>query len=795
MKRLLIALTALLFAAAAFAQDEYASGFGLDPSDAAAVKKINARMARIRKTRPTVALVLSGGGAKGGAHIGVLHYLEEIGMPVDLVVGTSIGGLIGGFVALGYSAGQIDSMVRGINWDRALSDRVDRRYIPYARTKYRERYAVAIPFFYDRRNFERLHHSEASFSSGLSGELDLSPETDPVAFLRRNLTTSLPSGLVFGQNVNNIFSSISAPYQDSLDFLDLPIPYACVATDLVSGRAKIWHSGSLTTALRSTMSIPGLFTPVRTRGMVLVDGGMRNNFPTDLAVKMGADLVIGVDLSNRKVADYSSIHNIGDVIGQSVDMLSNDSFRRNVKITDVTIRPDVSGYNMMSFHAAAIDTLIRRGYEAARAKAGELATIKQWVGGKKTLQAAPAIDVAQTPVAIRDIVVTGLYGGEAEYVLKMLRLQPGDLVSRRDIEEDVARVYGTGMFDYVTWELLGSEAPYRLQLNCKKGPVNLLGLGFRIDSEEVASILLNLGLMAQSIRGQAVDFNAKLGINPLLGIHWHRNRPGHATPNGDISFRWVNNNNLHYFNDPFTLTCSQATQKFYFSNISWSTYDVNLGLRNDVFRFRESFSGEESMAYVADLKPRDYLSAFLKMRAETLDDGYYPASGYSIGLGYQLGYSFGNLYREAPFFHVLHFDAQYVWRLNDQTALIPQMQLRMLFGERVPLAFANLLGGAVAGRYLEQQLPFIGIDNAIVGQKNLFLLRNDLRFTLAKDTYLSCMANYAMDLENLALFHPRHLIGIGAGIGYDSFVGPLKLDMHWSNATGFGVYVAMGFDF
>ena len=120
MKRLLPLLMtafALLSGISAGAQDEYASGSGLDPSDAAAVKKINAKMAQIRKTRPTVALVLSGGGAKGGAHVGVLRYLEEIGMPVDMVVGTSIGDLIGGFYALGYDAAQIDSIVRSVNWD------------------------------------------------------------------------------------------------------------------------------------------------------------------------------------------------------------------------------------------------------------------------------------------------------------------------------------------------------------------------------------------------------------------------------------------------------------------------------------------------------------------------------------------------------------------------------------------------------------------------------------------------------------------------------------------------------
>ena len=151
---------------------------------------------------------------------------------------------------------------------------------------------------------------------------------------------SLPSGFVQGLNVNSIFTSISVGYSDSLSFMDLPIPFLCVATDLVSGRAKVWHSGDINTAMRSTMSIPGLFTPVRTDGMVLVDGGMRNNFPADLAQSLGADLILGIELSDKE-KDYNSIHNLADILWQGVDMLGNDSFRRNIKITDIRIKPDL----------------------------------------------------------------------------------------------------------------------------------------------------------------------------------------------------------------------------------------------------------------------------------------------------------------------------------------------------------------------------------------------------------------------------------------------------------------------
>ncbi|MBR4756218.1 MAG: patatin-like phospholipase family protein, partial [Bacteroidales bacterium] len=245
---------------------------------------IRKKMDRIRATRkrPTVALVLSGGGAKGAAHVGVIEYLESIGMPIDMVMGTSMGGLVGGIYALGFDAAHLDSLIRDIDWDMALSDKVPRDYLSYSTIKYKEKYVLSFPFFYNRDDFRKQREDELQYPHR-SDDIHFGADgNDASSLVKDNLMGSLPSGMVYGQNVNNIFSAVSVGYQDEIDFYeDLPIPFLCVATDLVTGTAKIWTKGKLTTALRSTMSIPGLFTPVKVDGMVLVDGGMRNNFPTD----------------------------------------------------------------------------------------------------------------------------------------------------------------------------------------------------------------------------------------------------------------------------------------------------------------------------------------------------------------------------------------------------------------------------------------------------------------------------------------------------------------------------------
>ena len=250
----------------------HVSARGIDPvADSLAVVNMQQRMAEIRKHRPVVALVLSGGGAKGAAHIGVIEYIEELGIPVDMVLGTSMGGLIGSLYSLGYTPAQMDSLVRGIDWGWIFSDRVPREYISYSTNKYKEKYLLSIPFFYERDYFKLKMEDDSNYDDNIRrhGSLHLGADQGESsdAIFKKNLLGSLPSAYIYGQNVSNLISSLTVGYQDSTDFSTFPIPFACVATDMVSGKAKIWHSGKINTAMRSTMSIPGVFAPVRTDGM------------------------------------------------------------------------------------------------------------------------------------------------------------------------------------------------------------------------------------------------------------------------------------------------------------------------------------------------------------------------------------------------------------------------------------------------------------------------------------------------------------------------------------------------
>ena len=797
MKRYLLLLT-LFVSAVLSAQTTTSAGFGLDPSDAKAVADMKARMAEIRKKRPTLALVLSGGGAKGAATVGALKYLEQYKFPVDMVVGTSIGGLIGGVYAMGYSPEFLDSLMRNLDWGVTMSDRVGWEYIPYGRRRYKERFVLSIPFLYNVKDYQNQLKEDIRYANPSDGKLHLSADdNNEDGVVMKSLTSSLPSGVVFGQNVQYLISSLTAGYADSTDFLRLPVPFACVATDIVSGRAKVWHNGSLNTALRSTMSIPAVFTPVRTHGMVLVDGGMRNNFPVDLAEQMGADIVIGIDLSTPP-SGYESIHNIADILWRGIDMFAEDSFERNIQKVDVRIKPDLEGYGMMDFNREAIDTMILRGYRAAEAMAPELDAIRHLLGSDTLRRVKPkAVDISRTPVLIDSVEVLGVSGKEADYVRKKLKVHAGDRVSRADVEDALNTIFGKGSYEYVSYDMLGKAEPFRLRINFKRGPMNRLGVGFRVDTEDLVSLLLNVGFNTNSIRGSSVDLTARIGANPYLDVHYAYETPQWPTFNVRADLRWTDHNNFLMGENRFNVAYLSSKQEIYASNMEWSHFDVKGGLQNTFFNIAHLLSSDVVGDYDRSLWRMDYPGVFVDATAYTLDDGYFPRQGFSAHLRYDLLSRVFDGPDYPGFFGIVSASGQMPVPIGNRFTLTMMGGFRFIFGDDIPIPFANVLGGEMAGRYVDHQMPFIGINNAAFRRNNLVVLRSDLRYEIARNNYLTATFNYSRDFFSFRQFENGvDLYGCGLGYAYDTIVGPLKAIVHWSSLTRkVGVYASVGFDF
>ena len=771
----------------------------LTAADSAAMDDIRTRMAKIRRHRPTVALVLSGGGAKGAAHIGVIRYLEAIGMPVDMVLGTSMGGLVGGLYALGYDVKQLDSLIRQMDWSYALSDRVPREYISYAETKYREKYLLSFPFFYRPKDFQR-RKEEALRYTGEKRHEDFNIRADSERgasdLIKDNLLGSLPSGYIFGQNVSNIFSSLSVGYQDSLCFNDLPIPFVCVATDLVSGTAKIWHNGKINLALRSTMSIPGVFAPVKIDGMVLVDGGMRDNYPAGLAKDMGADIVIGVDLSSGG-KKYDEINNIGDIINAGVDMLGREMYEKNVSIPDVTIKPDLKGYNMMSFDHESISRIIQKGYEAAYANEAKLLNLKSKLGKDNvSLHAAPAIDINRDSVEVRSIDIRGVEGKEKAILMKKIKIMPGDKVCRDDIENTVAAIFGTQAYDYVTYEMEGKEEPFDLVISCQKGPVHQFGFGVRLDTEEIVSVLLNVGLNAHRLQGSRFDFTGKISANPYFRFHYSYDAPKSPTLNATASVKWTDMNIFNFNTGLLNMSYLNVGQEFYISNLKWSMFDIRAGLKNEYFNVRSLLSSEP-IAGDYDLRQlsNDYVSLFFEGSADTFDDGYFPKKGFTAGVRY--GWTFAGFPNAFNNFHAVDVDGRFVVSGGNVFAFIPSFNFRFLFGSEVPISYMNMMGGSLSGRYMDQQMAFVGLNNAAAMRNILTVFRTDFRFNVARNHYLSAIVNYARDCDTFRDYmQGLGIFGAGIEYSYDTIFGPMTANLHWSSLTRkAGFYISLGYNF
>lgn len=775
-----------------------ASARGVDPqADAEAVARMRKKMSEIRKHRPTVALVLSGGGAKGAAHVGVIEYIEELGIPVDMVLGTSMGGLVGGLYALGYTVPEMDSLMRNMDWNWALSDKLSREYVSYSDTKYKEKYLLAIPFYYERDYYKMKLADEHRFDDIRRHEvLHIGADNEGGAdMLKNNLLGSLPSGYIYGQNVSNLISSLTIGYQDSTDFQSFPIPFACVATDMVSGKAKIWHSGKMNTAMRSTMSIPGIFAPVRTEGMVLVDGGMRDNYPTALAREMGADIIIGVDLSQDK-RSYMQVNNIGDIIGQGIDMLGMDAFEKNVQIPDVKIKPYLPEYNMMSFSKQAIDTIIVRGRQAAEAQDSLLRMVAVKTAGTYKAEHKPkAFDFHADSLMIDEIEIKGVLAKEKLLLMDRMNLVPGQKISREGLDDMVARIYGTHCYDYVTYELLGSEEPFKLVINCKKGPVHQLGIGVRADTEEIVSVLVNLGINVHRLHGHSFDLTGKVSANPYVQAKWSYDVPQIPTVNASASFRWTNMGMLNFGTNNLSLNFFNARQEVYLSNMKWKFLDVRGGLRNDIFNIRNIKSSQIIDDYDTSNLSNDFVSLFVDGRTDTFDDGYFPTKGVNAGVSY--AWTFAGIPDMIHNFHTLQADAKVVVPGSDGFAFIPSFNCRFLMGRDIPLAYFNAIGGSLPGRFVDQQLPFIGVTNLVAMENIMTMFRTDFRFTLARNHYLTGIINYVRSSDTF-MEYGKGMGNFGAGVEYsfDTIFGPFSANIHWSDFTGkVGMYLSAGFNF
>ena len=376
---------------------------------------------------PKLGLVLEGGGALGLAHIGVITWMEEHRIPVSYVAGTSMGGLVGGIYATGRSPAEVRELINGINWDQVLSGVTPFRDLSFRRKQ-------------DARDFP----GELEF--GLRGGLQF------------------PSGFNSGQEVNLVLDSVALPYSEIPSFNDLPIPFACVATDLVSGKRHVFRDGSLALAMRSTMSLPGIFTPVRSGKSLYADGFMLDNLPIDVGKEMGSELTLGIHLETAPMDPKTNLSSFG-VLGQSISVMSAVNELHSMEMADILVTVPLQKYTTLDYNKA--DEIIKAGYDAAASKATVLSAFSVSDAEWEAYLSARNAKRRTTPIP-KFVEVTGVPPQMAKSMEKQMSSLVGKPVEPKIIGQDMMTIVGMGRFATATYSMTEKNGEQGLQIQAEQ---------------------------------------------------------------------------------------------------------------------------------------------------------------------------------------------------------------------------------------------------------------------------------------------------------------------------------------
>lgn len=648
--------------------------------------------------RPTVAVVLSGGGAKGMAHISVLKAVEEAGIPVDIVCGTSIGSLVGALYCVGHSPDYIDSLVRAQDWATLLSDRTDPALLRLRQREDQNTYAII-----------------------------------------RGLSNARPEqgGLIRGRNLNRLYRQQCAGWLDSISFDSLPVRFACVATDIVTNTEVDFHSGYLLNAIRASMAIPGVFTPVRIGDMVLIDGGLRNNFPVDVARRMGADIVIGVTVQND-MPTADEINNAVSVFNQIIDVNCTNKYIENVEDCDVYIKVNVKGYSAASFTTTAIDTLIQRGAEAAAEHRDDLMAVKARIDG--ATHSATTISDHYRPALPRERTF-------------------------RAADDTLSRV-----------------ADHRKRISGETKQTPIISAGFRFDSEEMGAIQLAATVPFGTRIPMGIQAFLRLGKRIRGHIEYTALTRSVFCPSLAYTFN-IDDINIYTFGKrTYNIKYRHHQGDVIPLYFQLKNFTIKAGMRWDYFDYYGNILSSTSDSL--DIANKHYFSYRATADMNTEDHWYFPAHGMKVHAAYC--YRTDNLIGMDN--HLGINDIAAHWRVNitplPRFSIQPMLYARMLFGTDIPLCYRNVLGSEWFGLQVEQQMPFAGIGHAEYVERHFIGAQLQLQYRIRTNHYvlMRFAAAHHSEVLNDMVQLPT-LFGAQIGYSYNTIFGPIDLRVGYSNRT------------
>jgi NTE family protein len=703
----------------------------------------------VARERKKLGLVLSGGGAKGLAHIGVLKVLEEAGLRPDFITGTSIGAVVGGMYAMGYTIAQIESVFHAVNWNELMQDRTSYSLIAMEQKRQVDKYIGSFPI--------------------IDGSVHL------------------PGGIIAGQRIGDLLARLTIPYHSITTFRDLPIPFACVATDIATGKPVLIDSGDVANAIRASMSIPTIFTPMELGNTLFVDGGLVRNFPVEEVRRMGAEIVIGVDVGTPSLRK-EEIKDFLQVMVQATQFADAAVLTHERELCDLVILPDITGISLLGFNDA--DVIIRRGEIAARIirpKIDSLAVLTaRWTPNPRPI-------VVPDQIYIDQISVDGLTDLTRQTIKADFGFDAPVNTSITEIERGIERIYSSQEYDRVSYRIQHVDGLNILYLTMTERTKKYLRAGIRYDSYSQATLLLNStlwnlgkdpGLFTIDLklgRQQRLDlqYAFPLGLRPGLGIRIQtvgEKYPVQITTAGKTVGSFLLR----------TLSTSAMLGTLYDRTISFG-----VGLRGEYTEMTPEI-------YSLDFSEIDRrVIAFANLWLTTFDRPTYPHSGMSVQAAVdatptghaadQFSRGFIGIETAAPLGAKLVLFTNGFYGLGSKSS-IPVHYNFVLGGIRMPAAYPyNKLS----------ETSFMGIkDQELIGVQ-AHMLAAGARYEAFTDGYVQVQANVGNTFNDAEFTFKdrRYEWGGGVTFGYLTPIGPLEFSLMRGPLGKYLTFVNIGFEF
>lgn len=680
--------------------------------------------------RPRVGLVLSGGGARGLAHIGVLQVIDSLGIPVDYIAGTSMGAIVGALYSIGYRGTELDQLARREDWMTFFTDRPARAGLPYLQKKDDGVYLLEL---------------------GLKG-----------------FTPVVPGGLVQGQKISLFLNDLVYSRTAVRDFSRLPIPFRCVAIDLVSGREVVLDRGPLPRALRASMSLPTIFDPVDWGDSLLIDGGILNNFPADVVKDMGAEVIIGVNVGTR-LEKKSRLNSLVSTLTQTITLTDFRRQQSNSALCDLVISPDLKNHTTADFERDQVADILRAGRQAAHQSRAALRQLQTRYHLYKPAASDPpqeAVHNSSGPV-IHGLTVTGNERIPFEFIYNHLQLRPGVRFDREKLNEHINQLYALGYFEEISYSVLPLSAGLiRLNIEVKEKPVRKLRLGYHYDSQYKFVGIIGMQATNFPLAGTRIEGHFQFAGRQKLDYTF-------SYPSRQLNLPIIPYLNLTLQNLPVVYYDWRSGRKI--SDYEYKSFRAEIGLGLRLFDLGlltagyvwESVDIKSTQIAFGDFEFPSFRDKLGTLSAELLldelDDVILPRHGFIFKGSYQA--------------------SSRAWRsdLNYQQ-IMAEARLYHTFSRKhtVRLAgfYTDFLDDLPVYKYPQRggSYTFVGVRFFQITGNRYGYGRLDYRYEFKKDIFVKFIANagaYAPN-EYIEQGETKYLFGYGLGLKFLSIIGPFE---------------------